>query len=125
MSDVTVENGSADKRLQLLLQRYALAVRAHFEALESLDEARAEAQAKMLAGLHGALLREGPRGEELLLALIDCSDPVVAGMAAVHSLGRDTVRCLAVLRRIAAEPGLLGFRAGSAVQRWESGEWEA
>ncbi len=113
-----------DEHLERLLKRFAVAARAHHEALEALDEERTEAQARMVAGLHEALVREGNRGEELLLELTDSPDPVVAGMAAVYSIRLDTERCLATLRRVAKEPGLLGFRARVAVERWESGEWE-
>ena len=117
-------NGQHDDRLERLLKRFAVAARAHHEALEALDEERTEAQARMVAGLHEALVREGKVGEELLLDLVDSPDPVVAGMAAVYSIRLDTGRCLAALRRVAKEPGLLGFRAEMAIQRWESGEWE-
>jgi hypothetical protein len=111
-----------DDRLERLLKRFAVAARAHHAALEALDAERTEAQARMIAGLHEALVREGK--QELLLDLVDSPDPVVAGMAAVYSIRLDTGRCLAALRRVAKEPGLLGFRAGMAIERWESGEWE-
>ena len=117
-------NRQLDDRLERLLKRFAVAARAHHEALEALDEERAEAQARMVAGLHGALAREGEQGRQLLLNLVDSPDPVVAGMAAVYSIRLDTGRCLAALRRVAKAPGLLGFRAEMAIQRWESGEWE-
>jgi hypothetical protein len=32
--------------------------------------------------------------------------------------------CLAVLRKLASEPGLLGFRASVVIERWEEGTWE-
>jgi len=117
-------NRQLDDRLGRLLKRFAVAAKAHYEALEALDEERTETQARMIAGLHEALVREGKRGEELLLDLVDSPDPVVAGMAAVYAIRLDTGRCLAALRRVAKEPGLLGFRAEVAIQRWESGEWE-
>ena len=120
----SAENRELDDRLELLLKRFAVAARAHHEALETLDAERAEVQARMVAGLHEALVRAGKQGEELLLNLVDSPDPVVAGMAAVYSIRLDTRRCLAALRRVAKEPGMLGFRAEMAIQRWESGEWE-
>jgi len=111
-------------RLKLLLSRFAVAARAHYLALESMDSERAEVQARMIAGLHSALIGAGKEGAEKLLNLTDSADPVVAGMAAVYSLRLDAGRCLAALRRVAAEPGLLGWRAEIAIQRWEAGEWE-
>jgi hypothetical protein len=72
-------NRQHDDRLERLLKRFAVAARAHHEALEALDAERAEAQARMVAGLHEALVRERKEGEELLLNLVDSLDPVVAG----------------------------------------------
>lgn len=112
-----------EKRVERLLHRFILAAQAHHAAMESFDEERASAQARMIAGLHQSLVREGRYAEVKLLELVDNGDPAVAGMAAVCSLRLDSSRCLAVLRRVAKEPGLLGFRAEMAVARWESGEW--
>lgn len=110
-------------KLLLLLKRFAVAAVAHHEALEDMDEERANAQARMVAALHGALLAEGQAGQDGLLALTEDTNPVVAGMAAVYLIHLYPERCLAILREIAKEPGLLGFRAGVAVERWETGEW--
>ena len=126
MVDATTERPGekqAADRLDRLLRRFAVAARAHHEALESLDEERSEAQARMAAALHASVVHEGRKGEERLLDLVDCIDPAVAGLAAVFSIRLDTGRCLTALRRVAAEPGLLGFRAAMAIERWESGEW--
>ena len=119
------ESPQTEARLQRLLQRFALAAQAHHNALETLDAERAETQARMLAGLCASLLNCGEPGLEKLLELVNSSDPVVAGMAAVYSLHRDSGPCLVTLRRIAQEPGLLGFRAGMALERWDAGEWES
>jgi hypothetical protein len=48
----------------------------------------------------------------------------VAEMAAVYSLKYDPLRALAALRRISQEPGLIGFGARQAIQRWEEGSWQ-
>ncbi len=106
-----------ETRLERLLHRFALAARAHHAAMESLDEERAAAQARMIAGLHQALMKEGGHAGERLLDLVDSPDPIVAGMAAVYSLRVDTSRSLAALHRVSNEPGLLGFRAEVAIAR--------
>ena len=124
MTEATRGDIHPDDRLDRLLRRFALAARAHHEALESMDAELAETQARMITALHGALVHEGEKGEQSLLDLVDNLDPIVAGMAAVYSIRLDTGRCLATLRRLAKEPGLLGFRADMAIQRWESGEWK-
>lgn len=112
-----------DDKLTRLLHRFAAAATAHHEALEAMSEKGAAAHARVLSGLYRSINGEGEAGREALLALADDANPVVAGMAAVYSIRYDSKRCLAVLGRIALEPGLLGFRAGAAVERWKSGEW--
>jgi hypothetical protein len=113
-----------DEKMSRLLSRFAAAAKAHYAALESMNETRANFQAKVIAGLVANIFREGAAGRESLLSLVDSDNPAVAGMAAVYSLTYDAQRSLTLLRRLAEEPGLLGFRAGTAIQRWESGEWE-
>lgn len=117
------ENPQTEARLIMLLQRFALAARSHQAALEALNTERAETQTRLLAGLHESLANSGEQGLEKLRELVSSSDPVVAGMAAVYSIRLDSGPCLATLRRVAKEPGLLGFRAAMAIERWESGEW--
>ena len=111
-----------DEKLNRLLQRFAVAVKAHNQALEEIDEEEANAHAHVIAGLHAAIIREGSAGQEGLLNLVDDKSPVVAGMAAVFSLRYNPERSLATLRLIAKQPGLLGFRASVAIERWEAGE---
>lgn len=113
-----------DDKLARLLSRFCAVAKAHHEALESMDEGRANTHARMIAGLYEAILRGGPSGQAGLLTLVDSDSPVVAGMAAVYSMGVNPGACLAVLRRVATEPGLLGFRSSVAIERWEAGTWE-
>lgn len=113
-----------DDKLTRLLHRFAVAAMAHHEVLETMDEEGANAHARVISGLYRSIIGEGETGREALLAMVDDPNPVVAGMAAVYSIRYNSGRCLAVLGRIALEPGLLGFRAGVAVERWENGEWQ-
>jgi hypothetical protein len=113
-----------DDKLERLLNRFSAAAMAHHEALEAMDEERANTHARMIAGLYDALRSEGESGQAGLLVLLDNDSPVVAGMAAVYSMNTNPDPCLAVLRRVATEPGLLGFRASVVVERWEAGSWE-
>lgn len=112
-----------DDKLTRLLHRFAITAGAHHRALEWMDEQRANTHASMIAGLYRSIISTGEGGRQALLELADNQDPVVAGMASVYSIGYDDKRCLATLRRVAREPGLLGFRASVAIERWENGEW--
>ncbi|HEY3307993.1 MAG TPA: hypothetical protein VGJ93_06030 [Desulfuromonadaceae bacterium] len=111
-----------DENLKRLLQRFTVAAKAHNQALEEIDEEEANAHARIIAGLHAAIIRKGSAGQDGLLNLVDDKDPVVAGMAAVFSLRYNSERSLTALRLIARQPGLLGFRASVAIERWEAGE---
>jgi hypothetical protein len=113
-----------DDKLTRLLRRFIAVTQAHFEALEAMDEARANSHAQMIAALYKAIRQEGIAGQAGLFALVDSDLPVVAGMAAVYSMEVDPEICLMTLRRVAAEPGLLGFRASVVIERWEAGAWE-
>ncbi|MBL0224278.1 MAG: hypothetical protein IPQ16_01460 [Geobacteraceae bacterium] len=113
-----------DEKLPVLVRRFAVAARAHHSAVEDMDEGRANAQARAIQGLYATITHEGDAGREALMVLLDSENQVVAGMAAVFSLRYCTHRSLEVLRRLAASGGLLGFRAGVALERWENGVWE-
>ena len=113
-----------DEKLSLLVRRFAVAAQAHQTALEDMDVDRANAHARVISGLHAAIIREGDDGREALLALLDSENQVVVGMVAVFSLRYNPTRSLEVLRMLADKGGLLGFRASVALERWESGEWD-
>ena len=113
-----------DEKLSLLVRRFAVAAQAHQTALEDMDEDRANAHARVISGLHAAIIREGDAGREALLALLDSENQVVVGMVAVFSLRYNPTRSIEVLRMLADKGGLLGFRASVALERWESGEWD-
>lgn len=115
---------SEDDKLARLLVRFAIAAKAHYQALEAMDEVRASTHALIIAGLYEAIVREGEAGREGLLALVDSDDKAVAGMAAVYSIRYSPERCVALLRKLAAMEGLMGFRARVALERWEAGDWE-
>ena len=106
-----------------LVEEFAGAAEVHFEAIEALDEALANRQAARLAQLYKDIVLQGEEGREALLALIDSKNRAVAGMAAVYSLRYSPARCEALLKQLACQPGLLGFRAGAALQRWAEGDW--
>ena len=113
-----------DDKLSRLLNRFRTTATAHHAALEEMNEERANTNALMIARLYEYILIEGPTGKTGLLDLVECDSAVVAGMAAVYLLEEHPDRCLAVLRELATETGLLGFRASVAVERWETGTWE-
>jgi len=109
-------------RVKKLVEWFVRAALRHAEAMEAMHEERAAIEVESLTRFYTALQREGGMGQ--FLALLDHDDPNVAGMAAVYAMREEPQRCKAALTRIAALPGLLGFRAQTALERWERGEWQ-
>lgn len=113
-----------NENLKRILHRFEIAARAHFDALERMDADQAERQALLIAQLYRRIVGFGNEGRRELLALAQSPDRAVSGMAAVYSLRFRPEQALPVLRMLAGEDGLMGFRAAVAIQRWESGEWD-
>jgi hypothetical protein len=104
-----------------LVDWFAKAAARHAEAIEAMQEEAASVQVECLDRFYAALKREGEL--EQFLSLLDREDPAVAGMAAVYAMCEAPQRCTEVLARLTQMPGLIGFRAQAALERWESGEW--
>lgn len=109
------------ERITKLIEWFVKAALRHAEAIEALDEDQAAAEVVDLDRFYRTLLRED--GLERFLLLLDHDDPRVAGMVAVYAVRRAPERCTAVLVRISKLPGMMGFRAQAALDRWEKGEW--
>lgn len=110
-----------EEKIAKLIDWFAKAAVRHAEAIDAMQEEAAAAQVEDLDRFYAAVRREG--GLETFLLLLDVDDARVAGMAAVYAMREDPVRCRAVLAKIAALPGLIGFRAQTALERWDSGDW--
>jgi len=109
------------EKVTKLISWFVKAALRHAEAIAAMQDQEASVQVESLNRFYAALQREG--GIEQFLALLDHEEPAVAGMAAVYAMREASQRCVAVLVRIAKIPGLMGFRAQAALDRWESGEW--
>jgi len=111
------------EKLPILLKRFAVAAKGHCVAMEEMNAEQAGHEALVIARLFEGIVREGEAGRKGLLSLVDSDNNAVAGMAAVYSMRYCPERCIPVLRRLASEPGLLGFRARIALDKWNAGEW--
>nr|WP_284694621.1 hypothetical protein [Geomonas sp. Red32] len=111
------------EKIEKVVGWFAKAALRHAEAMEAYDDEAASAQVQELTRFYAAVVREG--GLEAFFVLLEDPAPPVAGMAAVFAMRESPDRCIAVLKRIAKLPGLIGFRAQVALERWESGEWLA
>jgi hypothetical protein len=109
------------EKITKLIEWFVKAALRHAEAVDAMHEEAAALQVESMDRFFSALHRE--EGMPQFLALLDNQDPVIAGMAAVYALREAPELCRPVLVRLAQEPGLIGFRAQMALERWDSGEW--
>lgn len=109
-------------KLAKLVEWFSKGAVRHATAVEAMQEEAASAQVEDLNRFYAALKRE-EGGVERFLTLLDHEDDTISGMAAVYAIREETQRCVSVLARIAKKPGLIGFRAQTALARWESGQW--
>lgn len=65
-----------DDNLTRLLYRFATTAKAHHQALEDMNEERANTYAKMIAGMYRSIIGIEEGGRQALLALVDDNDPV-------------------------------------------------
>ena len=113
-----------EERLKRLITRFAAAADAHGAALAAMDEERVSRHAHIIHRLYQEIAGAGEQGREELILLAERAEGDAAGMAAVYSLRYRQERSIVVLRRLEGMPGLLGFRASVALERWERGEWD-
>jgi hypothetical protein len=109
------------EKVAKLIEWFVKAALRHAEAIEAMQEKSAQVQAGELRRFYAAVKRED--GVEMFLALLDHENPYVSGMAAVHAMREAPERCTALLVKLSELPGLIGFRARVALDRWEAGEW--
>lgn len=111
------------EKIDDLIVKFTQAAKNHYEASLNGDWRTANKEAATIRKTVMKLRSLDACGKEALLAQADNQDPSVASMAAVYSLKYATKKSISVLARVAKEPGLLGFEAEQALQRWNEGEW--
>ena len=110
------------EKVAKLINWFVKAALRHAAAIEAMQEEEASEQVECLNRFYRALQREA--GMEQFLMLLEHEEAAVSGMAAVYAMREAPQRCTATLRRVAQQPGLLGFRAQVALERWETGDWQ-
>ena len=110
-------------RIGKLIAEFAAAARKHYEATMQGNWQETNKQAKRVASIFREIVDNGESARQALLALADSEDLAVAKTAAAFSLKYDPEQAGTVLRRIAKEPGMIGFVAEQALKRWEEGDW--
>jgi hypothetical protein len=103
---------------------FVQAAKKHYAATMMGDPETTNRYARKLHGIFQKIVALGNDARDKLLAKTDDDDAAVAAMAAVYSLKYNTEKSLAALKRIASDPGIIGFEAQQAIKRWEEGAWQ-
>lgn len=114
----------AEKDIDKTVNDFVQAAKKHYAATMTGDHESANRQAKELHKAFQNIVALGSDARDALLAKTNDDDAAVAAMAAVYSLKHNTERSLTALKRIAADPGLIGLEAQQALKRWEEGTWQ-
>jgi hypothetical protein len=109
--------------IEELMEKFTQAAKSHYRASLSGDWRTANKEAATIRKTIKGLISLGETAREALLAQTDSIDLSVCAMAAVYSLKYAPEKSISVLTSIAQEPGLIGFEAQQALQRWKEGEW--
>lgn len=110
--------------IQQMITKFAVASYKHQEAIMEGNSRKANRHAKQIAETFQKIVTTGELARKALLQLTQSEDDAVAAMAATFSLKYATDEAIAVLKRIAKRPDLLGFRSEQAIKRWEEGTWQ-
>jgi len=113
-----------EKEINNLIEIFSSAAKNHYEASLIGDWRTANKKAAIIRKTVKKLRSLGDEAREALLAQSDSEELSISAMAAVYSLLYSPEKSISVLARIAKEPGLIGFEAEQALQRWREGTWK-
>jgi len=114
----------AEQKVEELIREFNRAAKSHYEASLAGNWRIANKEAATIRKVVLSLRSLGEKGTEALLAQTDHENLCISSMAAVYSLKYAPEKSISVLTRIAKDPGLSGFEAEQALQRWKEGEWD-
>lgn len=106
-----------------LLEKFTLSTLNHFNASLAGDWKTANREVAKIRKITKNIRDFGDVGRDALLSLTNNPNSAVSAMAAMYSIKYAPEKSLSVLVKISQEPGLIGFEAGQAIQRWNEGNW--
>ncbi|WP_375758901.1 DUF2019 domain-containing protein [Corallococcus exercitus] len=109
--------------MEKLVSQFAENVAAQTDAIWRGDSTAANRYAKKYISIHNKLRAHGDAGREALTVLFAHPRMDVRVMAAAYLLRYRTKDATAVLKEAAKGEGLVPFKAGQALLRWEEGTW--
>ncbi|WNG56896.1 DUF2019 domain-containing protein [Archangium gephyra] len=110
-------------KLEDLVEQFAQNVAAQTDAIWRGDAKTGNKHAKKYGAAFDKLRTHGDAGRDALALLFKHPRPDVRVMAAAHLLRYRTAEAKTVLEEVAKGEGLVSFKAGQALKRWEEGTW--
>ncbi len=111
-------------QIEELIKVFADAAKTQHMARNSNDWRTANKETKKMIKAFRKICDIGPSARDALLALTDEEDSYVALNAANFSLKHNPEKAIRALKRIAMQPGVIGFEAQMAIKHWEEGTWK-
>jgi len=109
--------------LEELVEQFALNVAVQTNAIWRGDAKTGNKHARKYGAAVDKLLTYGDAGRDALLVLFKHPRMDVRVMAAAHLLRYRTAAAKAVLEEVAKGEGLVSFKAGQPLKRWNEGTW--
>ncbi len=109
--------------IKSLIDSFSNSAKTHYLATINGDWKTANKEISKLRHVFKEICKINEPARKKLLVLTENDDLAIASMAALYSLKYDPEKCISILKKIANEPGILGFQAIHAIQRWNEGKW--
>jgi len=119
---VVTENG-VDMEIDTLVREFGDCVAAQAQCIADGDANAGNEYARRYVAAFERLRDFGSEGRDALRSLMADERADVRVMAAAFLLRHSEQEALSVLRREANQPGLVGFGAQQALDRWKDGTW--
>jgi hypothetical protein len=110
-------------KLEQLVEQFAKNVAEQTDAIWRGDARTGNKHARKYGATFDKLRAHGDAGRDALAVLLEHPRIDVRVMAAAHLLRYRTAEARAVLEEAAKGDGLVSFKAGQALKRWEDGTW--
>lgn len=111
-------------KIKSLIDSFSRAAKNQYLASINGDWKTANKEISTLRQVFNKICKINEPARKKLLTLTESDDLAVASMAAFYSLKYDPDKSISILKKIAEEPGLIGFQATQAIQRWNEGKWD-
>ncbi len=110
--------------IKSIIELFSISAKNHYLATIKGDWKTANKEISKLREVYKKICKINGSARKELLILTENNDLAIASMAAFYSLNYDPEKSISILEKISNEPGIIGFQAKQAIQRWNEGKWD-